>query len=230
MDFVEIIKSLMDFILHVDEHLFVMIQEYGLWVYILLFIVIFVETGLVVMPFLPGDSLLFAAGAFCAGVVNDAGVTAKLSLPIIIVSLIIAAVIGDTVNYSVGKNLGLKILNWKIKGYQLVKKEYIDQTQTFYAKHGPRTIIIARFVPIVRTFAPFVAGIGQMAYPLFIRFNIVGGMLWVIGLTLLGYFFGNIPIVKDNFETVIFAIIGISLLPIIYEFIKHKTNKSKQIE
>lgn len=147
MDFVEIIKSLMDFILHVDEHLFVMIQEYGLWVYILLFIVIFVETGLVVMPFLPGDSLLFAAGAFCAGVVNDAGVTAKLSLPIIIVSLIIAAVIGDTVNYSVGKNLGLKILNWKIKGYQLVKKEYIDQTQTFMQNMGLEPLLLQDLYP-----------------------------------------------------------------------------------
>lgn len=222
MGIIDIIKSLMDFIMHIDEHLFVMIKDYGTLVYIILFLIIFVETGLVVMPFLPGDSLLFAAGAFCAGVINETGESAELSLPLIIGSLMVAAVLGDSVNYWIGNNIGLKILRWEIKGYKLVKEEYIDQTQAFYAKHGPRTIIIARFVPIVRTFAPFVAGIGKMEYGQFIRFNVIGGTLWVVGLTLLGYFFGNIPIIKENFETVIFGIIFISLLPIFYEFIKHR--------
>lgn len=227
-NFVEIIKSLMDFILHIDDHLFVMIQQYGVWVYIILFLIIFVETGLVVMPFLPGDSLLFAAGAFCAGVVNDAGDTAVLNLPVVLIILIIAAVLGDSVNYWAGNHIGLRILNWKIRDYQIVKGKYIEQTQDFYAKHGPRTIIIARFIPIVRTFAPFVAGIGKMNYSHFLRFNVIGAMVWVIGLTLLGYFFGNIPLVKNNFETVIFAIIGISLLPIVIEFIKINLKKYEQ--
>lgn len=218
----------MDFIMHIDDHLFVMIQQYGVWVYIILFLIIFVETGLVVMPFLPGDSLLFAAGAFCAGVVNDSDETAMLNLPAILIILIIAAVLGDSVNYWAGNHIGHRILNWKVKGYQLVKEKYIDQTQEFYAKHGPRTIIIARFIPIVRTFAPFVAGIGKMNYSQFLRFNVIGAFVWVTGLTLLGYFFGNIPLVKNNFETVIFGIIGISLLPIVIEFLKIKFKKSEQ--
>jgi membrane-associated protein len=222
MSFIELIKSLLDFIMHIDGHLFVMIQEYGIWVYIILFLIIFVETGLVVMPILPGDSLLFAAGTFCAGVINASGETAKLSLVIVLVTLTFAAIIGDSVNYWIGNNLGSRLLRWKIKGYHLVKEKHIDQTHAFYEKHGPKTIIIARFVPIVRTFAPFVAGIGNMEYRQFIRFNIIGGTLWVLGLTLLGYFFGNIPFVKNNFETVIFGIIGISLLPILFQFIKHR--------
>lgn len=228
MGIIEIVKSLLDFIMHIDDHLFTMIGEYGVWVYVILFLIIFVETGLVVMPLLPGDSLLFAAGAFCAGVVNDTGETAQLNLWLVISLLLVAAILGDSVNYWIGKNLGLKMLNWKIKGYQLVKPKYIDQTQAFYAKHGSKTIIIARFVPIVRTFAPFVAGIGKMEFNQFAKFNVIGGALWVIGLTLTGYFFGNIPIVKNNFETVIFGIIGISLLPIIIEAIKYKLTKTPQ--
>jgi membrane-associated protein len=226
MGIIEIVKSLLDFIMHIDDHLFTMIGEYGVWVYVILFLIIFVETGLVVMPLLPGDSLLFAAGAFCAGVVNDTGETAQLNLWLVISLLLVAAILGDSVNYWIGKNLGLKMLNWKIKGYQLVKPKYIDQTQAFYAKHGSKTIIIARFVPIVRTFAPFVAGIGKMEFNQFAKFNVIGGALWVIGLTLTGYFFGNIPVVKNNFETVIFGIIGISLLPIIIEAIKYKLTKT----
>jgi len=224
---IDIIKGLFDFIMHIDDHLFTMIREYGLWVYIILFLIIFVETGLVVMPFLPGDSLLFAAGAFCAGVVNETGETAQLNLWIVLSSLFVAAIIGDGLNYWIGKNIGLKMLSWEIKGYRLVKEKYIDQTHAFYAKHGPKTIIIARFVPIVRTFAPFVAGIGKMEYAQFFRFNIIGGFLWVFGLTLMGYFFGNIPFVKNNFETVIFIIIGISLLPIVYEALKFQLSKNK---
>lgn len=224
---IDIVKGLFDFILHIDDHLFTMIGDYGIWVYIILFLIIFIETGLVVMPFLPGDSLLFAAGAFCAGVVNDAGETAYLNLWIVLVSLLIAAVIGDGLNYWIGKNIGLKMLSWEIKGYRPVKEKYIDQTRAFYAKHGSKTIILARFVPIVRTFAPFVAGIAKMEYIQFFRYNVIGGTVWVMGLVLMGYFFGNIPIVKNNFETVIFSIIGISVLPILLEAIKHQSTKTK---
>lgn len=221
----EIIKGLLDFILHLDNHLFQMIIDYGIWIYAILFLIIFVETGLVVMPLLPGDSLLFAAGTFCAGVVNDAGEEAKLSLVLVIGLLIIAAIIGDGLNYFFGKTIGLKVLSWKIGGKQIVKQKYIDQTHEFYEKHGPKTIIIARFVPIVRTFAPFVAGIGEMSYGKFIRFNIIGGIAWVVGLTLLGYFFGNLEFVQKNFETVIFGIIGLSILPMIIEIIRNKFKK-----
>ncbi|MFN5784698.1 MAG: DedA family protein [Flavobacteriia bacterium] len=223
MDF---FKSILDFILHLDAHLFNMIQDYGAWIYGILFLIIFVETGLVIMPLLPGDSLLFAAGTFCAGVVNDTGEKAELNLWLILGLLIVAAVIGDGLNYYFGRNIGLKVLHWKIKGRQLVKQKYIDQTHEFYEKHGPKTIIIARFVPIVRTFAPFVAGIGEMKYSKFIRFNIIGGVAWVVGLTLLGYFFGNLPFVQKNFETVIFGIIILSLVPMIIEIVRAKMRKS----
>jgi membrane-associated protein len=221
----EIIKGLLDFILHLDNHLFQMIVEYGMWIYAILFLIIFVETGLVVMPLLPGDSLLFAAGTFCAGVVNEAGEEAKLSLVAVLGLLIIAAILGDGLNYFFGKTIGLKVLSWKIGGKQIVKQKYIDQTHEFYEKHGPKTIIIARFVPIVRTFAPFVAGIGEMSYGKFIRFNIIGGIAWVVGLTLLGYFFGNLEFVQKNFETVIFGIIGLSILPMIIEILRNKFKK-----
>jgi len=225
MDF---LKSVLDFFLHLDTHLFAMIQDYGMWIYGILFLIIFVETGLVVMPFLPGDSLLFAAGTFCAGVVNEAGETAELNLWIVLALLIVAAIIGDGLNYFFGRTIGLKVLQWKIKGRQLVKQKYIDQTHEFYEKHGPKTIIIARFVPIVRTFAPFVAGIGEMSYSKFIRFNIIGGVAWVVGLTLLGYFFGTLPFVQKNFELVIFGIIGLSLLPMVIEIIRAKRKTSVQ--
>ncbi len=225
MGITDLISSFLDFLLHLDDHLFTMILDYGIWIYAILFLIIFVETGVVVMPLLPGDSLLFAAGTFCAGVINDSGQHAQLNLWIILVLLIIAAVSGDSLNYYFGKTIGLKVLYWKIKGYHLVNPKYIDQTQEFFKKHGAKTIIIARFVPIVRTFAPFVAGIGKMEYSTFIRYNIIGGITWVVGLTLLGYFFGNLPFVQNNFETVIFGIIGISLLPMIIEIIKARFTK-----
>ncbi len=218
----EILKSLIDFILHLDDHLFAMIIDYGIWIYAILFLIIFVETGLVVMPLLPGDSLLFAAGTFCAGVTNTEGEVAELNLWIVISLLIVAAILGDGLNYYFGKNIGLKVLSWKIRGRQIVKQKYIDQTHEFYEKHGPKTIIIARFVPIVRTFAPFVAGIGEMSYGKFIRFNVIGGITWVVGLTLLGYFFGGLEFVQKNFETVIFGIIGLSILPMIIEILRNK--------
>ncbi len=221
----EILKSLLDFILHLDKHLFDLILNYGIWIYAILFLIIFVETGLVVMPLLPGDSLLFAAGTFCAGVVNESGDKAQLNLWLVLILLIVAAILGDGLNYFFGKTIGLKVLSWKIKGRQIVKQKYIDQTHAFYEKHGPKTIIIARFVPIIRTFAPFVAGIGEMSYAKFIRFNIIGGVAWVIGLTLMGYFFGNLEFVQKNFETVIFGIIGLSILPMIIEIIRAKLKR-----
>jgi membrane-associated protein len=211
-------SDFLDFFLHLDDKLHAIIGEYGTTTYVILFLIIFVETGLVIWPFLPGDSLLFAAGAFAGA--------GSLNIAIIIVSLFIAAFLGDTVNYLIGKKLGLRILQKKRKnGKQLVKQEYIDKTHEFYDKHGPKTIILARFVPIVRTFAPFVAGIGEMNYSKFISYNIIGGAIWVTGLSLLGFFFGNIPVVKENFEIVILGIIFISILPIIIEFIRHRRKK-----
>lgn len=225
MDF---LHFLLDLLLHLDEHLHAMIMNYGNWIYAILFLIIFVETGLVVIPFLPGDSLLFAAGAFSAGLVNAAGELAHINLFLVLILLFIAAVAGDASNYFIGQRLGLKILKWNIRGRQLVKEKNIQQTHDFFEKHGPKTIIIARFVPIVRTFAPFVAGIGEMSYGKFFRYNIIGGFLWVFSLTLLGYFFGNLDFVRNNFETVIFGIVGISLVPMIYELIKSKMQKAKK--
>lgn len=216
-----LLKDFLDFFLHLDVHLFALIQDYGMWIYGILFLIIFVETGLVVMPLLPGDSLLFAAGTFCAGVVNN-GETAELNLFIVLALLIVAAILGDGLNYYLGKTIGLKALTWKIGNRQIVQQKYIDQTQAFFEKHGSKTIIIARFVPIVRTFAPFVAGIGNMSYRNFLRYNVIGGISWVTGLTLLGYFFGNLEFVRKNFEIVIFGIIGISLLPMIIEILRAK--------
>ena len=203
-----------------------MIIDYGLWIYAILFLIIFIETGLVVMPFLPGDSLLFAAGAFCAGVQNDIGQTAELNIWIILSLLIIAAILGDATNYMLGKTVGLKLLKWKFNGKQIVNPKYIEKTNKFYENYGPKTIIIARFVPIIRTFAPFVAGIGNMTYGKFIRFNMIGGIIWVLSLVFLGYFFGNLAFVKNNFETVIFGIIGLSLLPMLIEILRHKLKKN----
>lgn len=223
----DLLKSILDFILHLDVHLIAMIEDYGLWIYGILFLIIFVETGLVIMPLLPGDSLLFAAGTFCAGFKNEAGESAHLNIWIVLGLLIVAAILGDGLNYFFGKKIGLKVLKWKIRGRQLVKQKYIDQTHAFYEKHGPKTIIIARFVPIVRTFAPFVAGIGEMSYAKFIKFNIIGGVSWVLGLTLMGYFFGNLTIVQENFEIVIFGIIGLSILPMIIEIIRAKRKARK---
>lgn len=216
-----LLKDFLDFFLHLDVHLFALIQDYGMWIYGILFLIIFVETGLVVMPLLPGDSLLFAAGTFCAGVVNN-GETAELNLFIVLALLIVAAILGDGLNYYLGKTIGLKVLTWKIGNRQIVQQKYIDQTQAFFEKHGSKTIIIARFVPIVRTFAPFVAGIGNMSYRNFLRYNVIGGISWVTGLTLLGYFFGNLEFVRKNFEIVIFGIIGISFLPMIIEILRAK--------
>ncbi|MGA8852617.1 MAG: DedA family protein [Christiangramia sp.] len=221
-------NNIIDFFLHLDSHLFTMILDYGFWIYAILFAFIFIETGLVVMPFLPGDSLLFAAGTFCAGVQNDSGQTAELTLWIILLSLAAAAIIGDSLNYYLGKTIGLKVLGWKAFGNPLVSEKHIDKTRSFYDKHGPKTIILARFVPIVRTFAPFVGGIGEMHFGKFIRFNVIGGISWVLLLVLVGYFFGNLTFVKNNFELVILGIVILSILPVIFEWLKQKMGNKKE--
>lgn len=208
----EFITGAIDLFLHLDEYLQEIIVNYGAWTYGILFVVIFVETGLVVMPFLPGDSLLFAAGTFAA--LGSFNVWGLIGL------LIVAAVLGDAVNYSIGHYLGDRAYNIK-----WIKKEYLEKTHAFFEKHGGKAIFLARFVPIVRTFAPFVAGIGKMSYTYFATYNIVGGVTWVFLFTLLGYFFGNIPFVKKNFELVIIVIILISVLPMIYEWWKHRSEK-----
>jgi membrane-associated protein len=213
-------SDFLDFFLHLDDKLAAIIADYGTTTYVILFLIIFIETGVVIWPFLPGDSLLFAAGTFAA--------LGSLNIALLIIILFIAAFLGDTVNYLIGKHLGLRILQKKRKnGKQLIKQEYIDKTHGFFDKHGPKTIILARFVPIVRTFAPFVAGIGQMNYGKFISYNVIGGAIWVVGLSLLGYFFGTIPFVQKNFEIVILGIIFISIVPIIIELIRHKMKKKK---
>lgn len=207
-----LIKNLIDAVLHLDKYLSLIIQNYGFGTYLLLFIIVFCETGLVIIPFLPGDSLLFAAGAFAA--------LGSLNVLLLFLLLGLAAIIGDTVNYSIGRSIGHRLYN-KEK-IRFIKKEYLEQTQAFYERHGGKTIIIARFIPIIRTFAPFVAGIGNMNYGRFISYNIIGGISWVGLFTLLGYFFGNLPAVKKNFTFVIFAIIFISILPGIIGFLNQK--------
>lgn len=212
----ELIHSLIDFILHLDKHLAAMVTEYGTLTYAILFLIVFVETGLIVMPLLPGDSLLFAAGALAAS-------TGALDVKIIIPLLIVAALLGDNVNYFVGKYLGSYV---KSKEKILFfKREYIEQTEAFYAKHGGKTVIMARFIPIVRTVAPFVAGAGSMNYRTYITYCIAGALLWVIGITMLGYMLGSNPFVKNNFELVVFGIIGFSVLPMVFAFIKSKLSK-----
>lgn len=216
--------ELIDFILHIDQYLEVFLQDYGVWVYAILFLIIFVETGLVVMPFLPGDSLLFATGMLAAQFPES------LNVWLVMILLFIAAVLGDTVNYSIGKQIGMRIINFKILGKQPVTIEHINKTHSFYEKYGSKTIVIARFVPIVRTLAPFVAGIGRMNYATFLTYNFIGGFIWVFGITLAGYFLGNIPLIKDNFSKVVLLIILVSVLPIIYSVIKEKlSNKNKTL-
>jgi membrane-associated protein len=216
--------QLFDFILHIDNYLFVLIQDYGVWIYGILFLIVFVETGLVFMPLLPGDSLLFAAGTFCAGVQMETEI-AQLNLFVVLSLLIVAAILGDAVNFWIGQKYGRKLAALKIGRHALLKEKHLQQTQEFFEKHGSKTIIIARFVPIVRTFAPFTAGLANMRYSTFLKFNVIGGISWVLGLTLTGYFFGNLDIVRKNFETVIFGIIGLSLLPMFIAILKEKMAK-----
>ncbi len=217
----DLLKSLLDFLLHLDTYLDAWANEYGVLLYAILFLIVFTETGLIVMPLLPGDSLLFAAGALAARETND------LDVRIIIPLLIVAALMGDNVNYFVGKFLGSRI---KMRERILFfKREYITETEKFYAKHGGRTVIIARFIPIVRTIAPFVAGAGSMNYSTYIQNCIAGAVLWVVSITLLGYFFGNIPFVQKNFELVVFGIVGLSLMPILAQVIKKRFSRSSTV-
>jgi len=208
----ELINQIIDFILHIDVHLQEIISTYGVWTYAILFTIIFSETGLVIAPFLPGDSLLFAAGAFAA--------TGSLDVLWIFILLSIAAILGNIVNYSIGNYIGPNIM--QKKNIRFINKDYLERTHKFYEKHGGKTMVIARFVPIIRTFAPFVAGIGFMTYGRFMFFNIVAGIAWVGIFVFGGYYFGNLPTVKNHFTLVIVAIIVISALPAVFEFLRHR--------
>jgi membrane-associated protein len=210
----EILQNLIDIFLHLDAYLDEVIRTYGVWTYALLFAIIFMETGLVVTPFLPGDSLLFAAGTF-AGI-------GSLIVFLLWFLVFVAAVLGDTVNYWIGSKVGPRAFEGNVR---FLKKRYLDQTQEFYDKHGGKTIVLARFVPIVRTFAPFVAGVGTMEYRRFITYNILGAFLWTGLFVGLGYFFGNIPFVQENFELVVIAIIVISIVPMVIEYVRGRANK-----
>ena len=211
----EILKHFFDILLHLDRALVDLVHNYGTWTYLVLFLIVFTETGVIVFPFLPGDSLLFAAGALAAR--PETGLSVWILIPL----LIAAAFTGDNVNYAVGDYLGPRVFREDLR---FMKRKYLDQTQAFYAKHGGKTIIMARFVPIVRTFAPFVAGVGTMTYRHFASFSIVGAVLWVTSLTVAGYSFGNIEVVKKNFELVVLGIIVLSVLPPLWSFVKSKTN------
>jgi len=215
----ELIKSLLDFVLHIDQHLVDIVNNYQTWTYLILFLIIFAETGLVVTPILPGDSLLFAAGAIIAKPET------ALSIVVMMALLIAAAILGDMVNYHVGKYLGPKAFSGQ---YKFLKADYLNKTHEFYTKHGGKTIIYARFIPIIRTFAPFVAGIGTMTYGRFALYNVAGGIAWVTSFLLLGYFFGGLPIIKANFTLVVFAIILISILPPFIEVLRGKRKSQKQ--
>ncbi|HEV8714827.1 MAG TPA: DedA family protein [Candidatus Binatia bacterium] len=212
----ELLKELIEFFLHLDAHLHAAIQAYGVWTYLLLFLIIFCETGLVVTPILPGDSLLFAAGALAAG--------GSLNIAWLVLLLSVAAVLGDAANYAIGHFMGPKV--FAQEDSRFLKKEYLDRTHQFYEKYGGKTIIIARFVPIVRTFAPFVAGVGSMTYWRFASYNIIGGVAWIAICLLAGYAFGNLPLVKENFTLVILAIIFLSLLPGVIEFLRQRQLQS----
>ncbi len=201
--------EIIDFILHIDKHLLEFINNYHNWIYLLLFAIIFVETGLVVMPLLPGDSLLFAVGMFSAQDAVAINVVPALGV------MLVAAILGDFCNYTIGKYIGMRLLDWKLFGRQLVKPVYLEKTHAFYEKYGSLTIVIARFVPFARTFAPFVAGIGRMNRAVFVMWNVLGGVLWVLGVGLVGYFLGNVAWVQNNFEKIIPLIILVSLLPVI---------------
>ena len=213
----ELVSQLIDFVLHIDKHLGEIIAHYGYWTYSILFAIIFMETGLVVTPFLPGDSLLFAAGAFAA--------TGVLDVWVLFVLLAGAAIVGDTVNYWVGNRIGPRVFEEDVRFF---KREYLERTQRFYEKHGGKTIFLARFIPIIRTFAPFVAGVGTMRYRKFIVYNVVGALTWTSVFIFAGYFFGNIPIVRNNFGLVVIAIILLSVLPVGFELIQHRLRRTPE--
>ncbi len=203
----EILGQLVDIVLHLDKHLAALVAQYGVWIYAILFAIIFCETGLVVTPFLPGDSLLFVAGALAA--------TGGMDITVLIAVLLTAAVLGDNVNYWIGRWFGGKVLHWGEGAPRFFNRGAYDRAHAFYEKYGPATMTIARFIPLVRTFAPFVAGVARMTYPRYFVFDFLGGIIWVFSLTLAGYWFGNLPVVKNNLMLVILAIVAISVLPIV---------------
>ena len=204
------LAALFDIVMHLDAHLLALTQQYGIWVYAILFLIIYSETGLVVAPFLPGDSLLFVAGALCG--------MGALQLEWLVPLLVLAAFCGDNTNYWIGRLVGISLL--KHAGEKLIRREYIDKTHSFYERHGGKTVILARFLPIIRTFAPFVAGIGMMRYRKFVLFSALGSIAWISSLSVAGYLFGNIPVVKDNLTLIILGIVVISLIPAAAEFIR----------
>ena len=210
----DLLRDIVDLFLHLDDHLSQVISRYGVWTHLILFLIVFAETGLVITPFLPGDSLLFAAGTFAA--------LGALDLWMMVALLIAAAIIGDTVNYWVGAWIGPRAFSGRVRW---LRQDYLERTHAFYEKHGGKTIILARFVPIIRTFAPFVAGVGAMSYGKFITYNVVGAVLWVGLFVLGGYYFGNIPVVRQNFTLVILAIIALSVLPILIEAYKARRSR-----
>ena len=216
----ELLAQLWDLVVHLDKHLAALLAQYGTWIYALLCLIVFCETGLVVTPFLPGDSLLFVAGALWAA----AGMEAHW----LALTLISAALLGDNVNHWIGRYLGPRVFRWE--GSRIFNKQALDYTREFYKRHGGKTIIIARFMPIIRTFAPFVAGIGSMTYPRFLAYNVIGGLAWIGLFVCGGYFFGNIPVVKRNFTLVIMAIIFISILPGIIEFVRHRMRAPSELK
>jgi len=218
----DFIKFLIDLFLHLDKYLSTVIQNYGTWTYFLLFLVIFMETGFVVTPFLPGDSLLFAAGTFASPALGS-----PLNIWVLWALLCVAAVTGDTVNYWIGHFIGPRAFSGEIR---FLKKQYLDRTHAFYERHGGKTIVLARFVPIIRTFAPFVAGVGEMSYAKFFSYNVIGGIVWVTLFTWGGYFFGTLPFVQNNFSLVVLAIIFLSVLPAVIEVIKERTRSMKEAE
>jgi membrane-associated protein len=217
MEFItQLVKWFIEFVLHMDKQLDLIVKSMGLWSYALLFVVIFIETGLVVTPFLPGDSLLFAAGSLAAiGSFNVLGLYALMAL---------AAILGDTINYWIGHYIGPRVFHENVR---FLKREYLDRTHAFYEKYGGKTIFLARFIPIIRTFAPFVAGVGAMSYGYFITYNVVGGLVWTALFIFGGYFFGNLPVVKNNFSLIIVAIVIISVLPAVYEVIQARRSPAK---
>ncbi|CAO96216.1 DedA family protein [Erwinia tasmaniensis] len=210
----DLVRFVVDFILHIDVHLAELVSQYGIWIYAILFLILFCETGLVVTPFLPGDSLLFVAGALAALPGNDLNVHTMVAL------MVVAAILGDAVNYMIGKQFGARLFS--NPNSKIFRRSYLDKTHAFYDKHGGKTIILARFVPIVRTFAPFVAGMGKMSYRHFSMYNVSGGLLWVLLFTYAGYFFGNIPAVQENLKLLIVAIILLSILPGVIEVWRHR--------
>ncbi|MEL5468440.1 DedA family protein [Serratia nevei] len=216
----DIIKFIIDFILHIDVHLAELVAQYGMWVYAILFLILFCETGLVVTPFLPGDSLLFVAGALAALPTNDLNVHTMVAL------MVVAAILGDAVNYTIGRLFGEKLFS--NPNSKIFRRSYLDKTHQFYDKHGGKTIILARFVPIVRTFAPFVAGMGHMSYRHFAAYNVIGALVWVLLFTYAGYLFGDLPVVQENLKLLIVGIIIVSILPGVIEIWRHKRAAARQ--